>query len=147
MKRIVLFFIAVVVVASLAGFGTLQWSNREHPIDHSAAHVWLHRELKLTAEQERALEPVEARFAEKQQQLSAALTEAHRALGRTMAEEKHFTPRVATAVEAVHRRIGDLQKASVEHVFEMQAVLSPEQGEKLFSLVQETLAQHRHRSH
>lgn len=142
MRRVVLFFIAVVVVAGLAAFGTLQFSGhgpREH---HAAAHDWLHRELKLTAEQERALEPVEAKFGTKQRELSAALLEANRALARTMGEEKGYTPRVAAAVEVVHQRMGDLQKASIEHVFEMRAVLSPEQGDKLLTLAQKILESH-----
>lgn len=147
MKRVVLFFVTVVLVAALAGFGTLQFSAREAPISHEAAHEWLHRELQLTAAQERALDPIEAKFSEKRRELSAALRDAHRSLGRALAEDRRWTPRVAAAVENVHQRIGDLQKASVEHVLEMQPALSPEQAEKLFSLVQQTLEHHRHGSH
>jgi nickel and cobalt resistance protein CnrR len=139
MKRIVFFFLAVVLVAGLAGFGTLQLSDKGPRGDDVAAHEWLHRELKLTGEQERALEPVETKFAEKQRQLSAALLEANRALARAMGEEKGYTPRVAAAVETVHQRMGDLQKASIEHVFDMRGVLSPEQGDKLLALARKSL--------
>jgi nickel and cobalt resistance protein CnrR len=141
MKRVLLFFVAVVVVAALAGLATLKLSSRG-PREHVAAHDWLHKELKLTAEQERALEPVEAKFSVKERELATALLEANRSLARIMGEEKSFTPRVAAAVEVVHRRMGDLQKASIEHVFEMRTVLSPEQGDKLLALAQKILESH-----
>ena len=141
MKRVVLFFVAVVVVAALAGFATLKLS-RHGPREHVAAHDWLHKELKLTADQERALEPVEAKFGVREREFAAALLEANRSLARVMGEEKTFTPRVAAAVEVVHQRMGDLQKASIEHVFEMRTVLSPEQGDKLLALAQKILESH-----
>lgn len=142
MKRVILFFFAVVFVAGLTAFGTVRLSSHDRTLHHLTAHDWLHRELALTADQERALEPVEARFVDKQRAHSAALREAHRALGRAIAEEKRYTPRVAAAIEAVHERIGDLQKTSIEHVFEMQTLLSPEQGEKLLAVAQKALEQH-----
>lgn len=141
MKRVILFFVAVVAVAGLAGFGTVQLSSHG-PREHTAAHDWLHRELKLTSEQERALEPVEARFGAKERELAAALLDANRSLARVMGEDKAYSPRVAAAVEAVHQRMGELQKASIEHVFEMRAVLSPEQGDKLLTLAQKILESH-----
>jgi hypothetical protein len=59
-----------------------------------------------------------------------------------MGEEKGYGPRVAACVEVVHQRMGDLQKASIEHVFEMRSVLSPEQGDKLLTLAQKILESH-----
>lgn len=147
MKRVVLFFLAVVFVAGLAAWGAIHISGHDAHPNRGAAHAWLHRELKLTADQERALGPVETRFAEKEQKLSSAFAEANRELGRAIAEEKHFTPRVAAAVETVHQRMGDLQKASIEHVFDMRSVLTPEQGEKLLSLAQKALEHHGHQPH
>jgi nickel and cobalt resistance protein CnrR len=141
MKKVLLFFVAVVVVASFAGFGALKLADQGLH-QHVAAHDWLHRELKLTADQERALGPVEAKFATRQRELAAALLEANRSLARIMGDEKAYTPRVAGAVEVVHQRMGDLQKASIEHVFDMRAVLSPEQGDKLLAHAQKILESH-----
>lgn len=142
MKRVILFFLAIIIVAGLAGFGTLQLSDHGLHGRHTAAHDWLHRELKLTEDQERALGPVEVRFGAKERELATMLLEANRDLARAMREDKAYTPRVAAAVEVVHRRMGDLQKASIEHVFEMRAVLSPEQGDKLLVHAQKILESH-----
>lgn len=141
MKKIIAFFIAVVAVAGLSAFVTLQLCEPELRGDHGAAHTWLHRELKLTSEQARALEPIEAKFAEEHRRLEAAIVEAKRSLAQAMAEDKAYTPRVTTAVEDVHQRMGDMKRASIRHVFEMRSVLSPEQGEKLLTLAQKALEQ------
>jgi Spy/CpxP family protein refolding chaperone len=141
MKRIVLFFVAVLAVAAIAAFCTLRWAENRTAADTVAAHEWLHRELQLTEVQHKALEPIETKFAEKQRLLANALREANTNLARVMAEDKSYTPRVATAVEHVHHCMGDLQKASIEHVFEMRSVLTPEQGDKLLSLTERALEQ------
>jgi Spy/CpxP family protein refolding chaperone len=139
MKKIVAFFASVVAVAALAAFITLRWTESRATRNVVAAHEWLHRELQLTESQHQALEPVEAKFAEKERRLVEQLRAANLKLARVMTEEKAYTPRVAAEVEMVHQCMGDLQKASIEHVFEMRAVLTPEQGDKLLGLAQRAL--------
>lgn len=142
MKKIILFFIAVVAVAGIAAFCTMQWTEHHAAeANEISAHKWLHRELQLTEEQHRALDPVEAKFAEKERQLAEKLRTANRELARVMREDRAYTPRVAAQVEMVHHCMGDLQKASIDHVFEMRAVLTPEQGDKLLALAQRALEQ------
>lgn len=142
MKKVVLFFVAVVVVAGLAAFCTLRWSDsRAAAVNEVAAHRWLHQELQLTAEQHKALEPIEAKFAERERALSEQLRAAKLKLARVMAEDKAYTARVAAEVEMVHHCMGDLQKASIEHLFEMRTVLTPAQGDKLLGLAQQALDQ------
>ena len=140
MKRVIFFFGAVVIVAGLAALATLRWSESRGPVgkDHDP-HDWLHAELQLTNEQHKALEPIEVKFAAQQRRLSEDLRVANRRLAQVMSEEKTYTPRVAAEVATVHRCMGDLQRLSIEHVYEMRTVLSPEQGEKLMRLAREAL--------
>ena len=140
MRKIILFLVAIAAVAALAAFGTMRWSHRV-TADEVTSHEWLHHELNLTEAQLKTLEPIEARFGDRQRQLAAALHEANRQLARAMAEDKAYTPRVTAAVEHVHHCMGDLQKASIEHVFAMRTELSPEQGDKLLILAQKALEQ------
>jgi Spy/CpxP family protein refolding chaperone len=141
MKKALFFLATIAAVAALACYFTLSWSQHRVTADEVTSHEWLHHELKLTAEQLKALEPVEATFAERQKQLAEALREANRQLAHALAEDKAYTPRVTAAVENVHHCMGDLQKASIEHVFAMRAVLTPEQGDKLLVLAQKALEQ------
>lgn len=141
MRKLLLFLAVIAGVAALATYFTLRWSRRDPTVDEVASHDWLHRELRLTESQHRALEPIEARFGERQRRLAAALRDANRQLARALSEDKAYTPRVSAAVEHVHHCMGDLQKASIEHLFAMRAVLSPEQGDHLLELAQKALEQ------
>jgi Spy/CpxP family protein refolding chaperone len=138
MKAIAAFFLTVVAVAALSSFCTLRWAAARPaaPLD---AHAWLHRELELTPAQHEALQPIEDRFAGRQHELTEQLRAANRHLAQTMGEDKAFTPRVAAAVETIHHRMGDLQKASIEHVFDMRTVLTADQGDKLLDLAEQAL--------
>lgn len=141
MKTAALFLSAIAAVAAIACYLTLRVSQPRVTADEIASHQWLHRELKLTDAQEKALGPIEQSFGEKQRLLAEALRDANRQLARTIAEEKAYTPRVTAAVEHVHHSMGELQKASIEHVFAMRAVLTAEQGDKLLKLAQQALEQ------
>lgn len=141
MKKVALFLLAIAAVAAVACYVTLRMAQTKVTADDIASHEWLHRELQLTEAQHQALEPIEQSFGEKQRKLAEALRDANRQLAQAMAEDKAYTPRVAAAVEHVHHRMGELQKVSIEHVFAMRTVLTPEQGDKLLKLAQQALEQ------
>jgi nickel and cobalt resistance protein CnrR len=147
MKRLGLFFSAVLAVAAVSAFCAIHVTRQTTHVSDIAAHQWLHRELRLTPAQEKALVPIEERFTHQQRELAKRLLEANQELGRVIAQEKEYNGAVDAAVEAVHRRMGDLQKASIEHVFEMRSVLSPEQGERLLELTQSSLERHKTPAH
>lgn len=139
MKIILGFFAAVVVVAALSSFCTSRWIAGHSPVASSDAHEWLHKELRVTAAQHKALEPIEARYAERERVLRERMHEANRQLAAAIAKSKGYSPEVAVAVEKVHQHMGELQKASLEHLFEMRTVLTPEQGDRLLELARKGL--------
>ena len=61
--------------------------------------------------------------------------------GQILEEERTFTPRVSAAVEDVHRAMAELQKATIEHLFEMEQALTAEQYNLLLKLAGEALSQ------
>lgn len=142
MKKALLFLLTVAVVAAGACFATLRFSEHRVTEDDVTSHQWLHKELRLTPDQLKAIEPTETQFGDRQRELAQRLREAKRQLAVAMAEDKAYTPRVAAAVEHVHHTMGDLQKVSIEHVFAMRTKLSPEQGDRLLTLAQQALEGH-----
>ncbi len=139
MKTILAFFGAVVAVAALSSFCTWRWVASGHSAGSADAHEWLHKELRVTPLQHKALEPIEARHAERERALREKMRQANRELAAAIAKSKGYSPDVATAVEKVHQHMGELQKASLEHLFEMRSVLTPEQSERLFQLAHDAL--------
>lgn len=105
------------------------------------AHAWLHQQISITAEQESKLTDIEKAFAEKQNTFQKEIHIGNLELAAAMLEDKTFSKRVAAAVERIHHAQGGLQKATIEHIFNMQTVLTPQQAEKLNKLAADALIQ------
>ena len=64
---------------------------------------------------------------------------ANRELAAAIAASDGDTPQVQAAVDHFHAAMGDLQKATITHVFEMRSVLTPAQAEVFDAAVVEAL--------
>ena len=135
------------IVIALVGFGAfLTCGNLFKASHHSQnsqidAHVWLHEQIGITDEQHQKLSEIEKNFAEKQKVLREKIHVGNLELAAAMLEDKAFSERVAAAVERIHHAQGELQKLTIEHIFEMQTVLTPQQAEKLNKLAADALVQ------
>lgn len=99
----------------------------------------VHRELNLSADQQRALEVIETRYATQERALEAEMREATREIAIAVSEDKANTPRVTAAVDHFHIAMGQLQHATIAHVFEMRAVLTPDQQRRFDEIVRSEL--------
>ena len=106
---------------------------------HGGGHHWLHEQLDLSAEEHVRLEPIEIEFAQREKDLADALQEAKRQLAEAVEEDKAYTPRVSKAIEEIHGAMAALQKATIEHLFEMEEALSAEHYERLLRLAGDSL--------
>ncbi len=130
--RLVLLLAAVAVVAVASCLATNRLLHgRIIGTRPAEAHEWIHRELNISAAQDQALTAVEERYAQRRRELTEAIRAANMELARAIVEDRGYSPRVTAAVEKIHRAQGELQKATLEHVFEMRPALSPEQYDKL----------------
>ena len=124
-------FTIAVLIALAAGcigaFAIGEWREAAHP---QTLHDFVHDELDLDASQREQLEQLEARFTVERNELESFLRAANARLAVAMDEEHEYGPQVAAAIDDVHGRMGDLQKATVGHVFAMRALLKPEQKER-----------------
>jgi nickel and cobalt resistance protein CnrR len=117
------------VVALAAGFGGAWLHARTAPNSQGSQslHDRIHRTLKLDASQNERLHTLEASFKVEKDRLEGEMAAANRELADAMSQDKAFTPKVQAAIDHFHHAMGALQKVSVEHVFEMRAILTPEQ--------------------
>ncbi|MBL9188386.1 MAG: periplasmic heavy metal sensor [Opitutaceae bacterium] len=138
MKTLMGFFVAVVAVAALSSLCTLQWveSRRSQKMD---PHEWLHKELRITPAQHQALEPIEEKFASQNRSLRERMREANHQLALAIRKGQPDSPEIAAAIGKIHLHMGELQNASIAHIFEMRRVLTPEQGDKLLQLAEQGL--------
>lgn len=119
-----------VLLAALASGGGAWlgagWMMKRH--ETPGLHDIVHRKLDLKPEQDARLDAIEARFAAQREQLEADVRAANRELADAIAASKGDSPEVRAAVDHFHDAMGALQKATIAHVFEMRAVLTPEQA-------------------
>jgi Spy/CpxP family protein refolding chaperone len=138
--QLIMMLAIVALVAALASylsarvFGPL----RPHAVNN---HEWIHKQLDLTQDEQKALEPVEQKFQEQKVKAVEAIRLANKELADAIRQDQTDSPGVAAAVEKIHRAQGELQKATLEHVFEMKRVLTPQHYQKLLILTTDELNQ------
>ncbi|MGN7161379.1 periplasmic heavy metal sensor [Sphingomonas sp. SAFR-052] len=117
----------VAFVAALAGVLAGR-AIGDHGAGHgSELHALLHDHMQLTPEQMRRLDALEAGYATRRAALQAQMRADNARLAQAISAEQDDGPRVAAAVDASHRTMGTLQKATLAHVFAMRRLLRPDQ--------------------
>ena len=121
--------LAIAVVAVLVGmFAGGRWFDRPTP---PPLHDLVHHDLALDAAQLRQVEVLEAQFAVRRRSLEAGMRAANVELAAAIEAERGYGTRVTAAVDHFHVAMGDLQKATIEHIFAMRAVMRPDQAARL----------------
>lgn len=134
----------VAAVACAACWFTARYLNRTLHAEKGDAHAWIHTQLGITAEQDKALEPIEQRYAEQKMHYGELLRIANAELGKAILEDRSDSERVKAAVAQIHQAQGELQNATLQHIFEMKAVLTPQQYEKLLHSTADALTTAEH---
>lgn len=126
--RNLLITIALVVVA--AGGGA--WLCARYVVTHHdqgpSLHDMVHENLDLTADQSQRLEAIEKTYAVERARLEDEVRAANRELATAIRKGEKESPELNAAIDHLHLAMGALQKATIRHVFDMRAVLTPEQA-------------------
>lgn len=102
-------------------------------------HQRLHQNLDLSIEQHKKLDVIESKFNSRQKELEKNIKQANRKLAQAFRTEKKYGASVVDATNQIHHHMGDLQKATLEHLFEMRSILTEEQNKKLDQMVSDAL--------
>lgn len=126
-KSIVITAILAALASGAATWASATWVMRDR--QPPSLHSIVHEQLDLSADQNRRLDAIETRFAARRPTLENRVRAANRELAAAMAASDGDTTQVQIAVDHFHAAMGDLQKATITHVFEMRSVLTPAQAE------------------
>jgi len=134
--------LVTILLAALAGAGGVWIGGRLLP--HNVAtthslHDMMHEELNPTAEQDQKLHSLEAGFAERRMALEADIREANAELAHAIRTSETAGPEVEAAVQHFHTAMGALQSETIEHVFAMRSVLTPEQRARFDDKISQAL--------
>ncbi|EIZ81250.1 nickel and cobalt resistance protein cnrR precursor [Novosphingobium sp. Rr 2-17] len=114
---------ALIGVALATGL-TMAWDAAQHR--DSDLHQLLHKAAPLDPEEQAALDVKEKQFEAVRSQIEHRLQNANTQLADAIAKDPKWSPAVEVATREVEKAAGDLQRATLEHVFEMRAGLKPE---------------------
>ncbi|GGD60882.1 periplasmic heavy metal sensor [Croceicoccus mobilis] len=126
--QLLMALVLAIAAGCLGAFAASEWRE---PAKAQTLHAYVQEEFDLDAEQQARLDALHADFAVERKQMELALRAANSRLAAAMDEEKEYGPKVAMAIDEVHASMGDLQKATVRHVFAMRALLHADQ-QRLF---------------
>jgi Spy/CpxP family protein refolding chaperone len=129
----------VVLVAAVSSISSYSLCCRMPMNPKPAGSDWIHTQLGLTAAQEKALEPIDQRYSERSHVLEEQMRLGNLELARAILEDGSDSPRVRGAIEKIHASMGELQHATINHVFEMRSALTPEQYNKLLHFTADAL--------
>lgn len=100
--------------------------SQEREDRHPDLHEMLHAAVPLDVNEKEILELKEVAFAQRRREIETRLRIANGKLADSIAKNPNWTPEVEAATQEVERAAGDLQRATLVHVFEMRAGLKPE---------------------
>lgn len=131
----------VALVAFLVALGALWIGQRVRGgvPEETRVHAIMHRDLDLDAAQETRVERLERDFAQRRTRLEAELRTANADLAAAIVREHAYGPDVEKAIDHSHLAMGELQKATLQHVFAMRGVLRPDQYARFDKAVAEAL--------
>ena len=125
----------VVFVAAVAGVWVGHAMFKPAPPPGAELHALLHDGLELDAAQQAQLAVLEQRFDVRRRALELELRADNARLAEAIEAEHGDGPQVQAAVDQSHQVMGELQKATLAHVFAMRALLHPDQAAKFDQLI------------
>ncbi len=130
----------VAFVAALAGNYLGQRILTDGRQNETELHAFLHGDLDLDAAQAAKIEAIEQRFATRRKALELEMRAANAHLAKAMEAEHGYGREVTAAVDHTHHVMGEMQKETLEHLFEMRSVLRPDQAAAFDRAVTKALA-------
>lgn len=129
----------IAFAAAVAGVYAARTFSSETQKSEGELHAFLHNDLNLSVKQEAKIEAIEARFAVRKKALELEMRAANARLAEAIEAEHGYGTKVTAAVDHVHHVMGEMQKETLEHLFEMRAVMNPEQARRFDKTVVKAL--------
>lgn len=121
-------YLLVATLFAIAGALAGQVLLTGNPMREAELHRALHGRIVLTPQQSARMTALESSFADRTAQLERQAKADDLQLATTIAGEHRFSTRVADAVDRSIATQGQMQKATLEHIFAMRAVLEADQA-------------------
>lgn len=144
--HILLFIVLIAGIAVGGVYAGQHYFHNEHAlhthVKANGLNTYVHSQLDITPKQDAKLNEIEHRYQERISYLEEKLKLSNMELANAVREEKHYGARVEKAVTDNHTTMGEVQKVTMKHLFDMQAILTAEQNEKMNKVIAHALYHH-----
>jgi len=124
-RYLILSLVLALIAGAIGAACAVHWLS--HRDQTSSLHQLVHDDLGLTSGQLTRIDDAEARFAARRVTLEQEMQAANRQLAAAIEVDKSYGPEAQAAINRFHGAMGELQKETILHVFDMREVLTPEQ--------------------
>jgi Spy/CpxP family protein refolding chaperone len=133
----------VIIVLTLLGAMLGGWAGVRYGL-HAAGppqqlDALIHERLHLSSEQEHDLTALEADYAKRRVDLESQMRAANRDIAAAITVRHRYDDEAQASVDRLHRAMMELQKATIEHVLAMRALLTPDQAREFDQTVDQAL--------
>ncbi len=135
----ILILLAVAFGGQYIGTHYMRSHSHDHHTDSAGWHEVLHDRLNITAEQDKQLVDIEKRYRQRRLYLEEQMRLANMELAEAIKVNTSMSPQVQAAIDKIHHAMGELQKVTLEHLFEMRPILTDEQNQKLEQMITDAL--------
>jgi len=133
-----LMLLLTVVAAGLSGWAGVQY-GLSRSTESTDLDTVLHRDLDLSAEQERQIGQLEEKFGSERSALQEDMRAANQDLARAITEERSYGPKAQHAIGRFHAAMASLQEKTVRHILAMRSVLTPDQARRFDATIARSL--------
>lgn len=125
--------IGVTLALAAAASGVGAWAGASWVLNKQAPpslHEIVHKQLDLSPQQLARIQGIETRFAGQRVTMEARVQAANRELAEAIKVSNGDSRRVQPAVDHFHDAMGELQQATIAHIFEMRTVMTAAQAQR-----------------
>ncbi|MFW2331632.1 MAG: periplasmic heavy metal sensor [Nitrospinota bacterium] len=142
-----LLLVVVILVIAFSAFYIVRDLDITVEVEHQnfSAPQHLYEALNITDEQKTILAHSEMKYQKQNQYLEEIMSLANMELANSIEKDKFYSENVQKSVDKIHKAMGEIQKATLEHLLEMQSILDDKQNEKLIELITDSLYENAHK--
>lgn len=137
---------AIAIISAASSFFTMRYMSGDSSYPRDDYHEWIHNKLKMTPEQDRRSLASELRYEETKRHLDEVIRLANLELAGAILKDKCYSSSVEKPVLEIQEALGQLQKATLEHIFELRETLDAEQYERLIEMTAQGISENTRRN-
>ena len=110
-------------------------SHQQKTVSTYNFHDYLHQQLSTDGKQAQKLAPLEKQYIQQRRALEQDIQQANIQLVQAMQQHTSYDLAIQQAITMIHELQGRLQQLTIQHVYDVRALLTPEQAKALDQFV------------